>query len=491
MPISLPTVPRRSRRAFLASAAGATAALLLNPGTALPVGPRRASASNSVMPRAQQPLPLLARSSAAPPDPSHLAWVWGFRHDGAPALIRDVLSAHRLGIVLKTHDGTDWMSEFDPGANSIDGPNQVMELAHFFEQYDIPFHAWTVVQGHDPVREAELAAQVLDAGARSLFLDLEAHTGFWSGSRKAALRFGEELRRQRPDAWLSVSVDARPWQIARVPLAEFASFTDEIAPQTYWGAFDSRANLESYREWGEESVDGLVTPSFVLEAAVRAVAPFGLPVHPIGDGTVADHGQWTDFVDRSLRVHAESVSVWRFGVTPDEVWQLLAANPPRPTTYVVQHGDTLSELAEAWHTDTSTIAQTNGFTNPNLLYVGQRLRVPRSRTVSYVVQPGDTLSELAEAWHTDTSTIAQTNGFANPNLLYVGQRLQVPRNRMASTRESTVPTSPSRPSSHIVQAGDTLWSLARKRGTTVEAITAANGITNASQILVGQLLLLP
>jgi LysM repeat protein len=442
-------VPQRSRRAFLAGAAGAAAALLLAPGAALRGGPRRAAASATAAStggalRAARPLPTLARSSAAPPEPSHLAWVWAFRHDGTPERIRDVLAAHGLGIVLKTHDGTDWMSEFDPGPDAIDGPGRVAELARFFEQAGIPFHAWTVLQGRDPVREAEIAAQVLDAGARSVFLDLEAHAGFWRGSQESALRFGEELRRRRPDAWLTVSVDARPWEIARVPLAEFASFADEIAPQAYWGAFDSPDNLASYREWGEQPADGRTTPGFVLESASRALAPFGLPVHPIGDGTVEDQGQWEDFVDRSLREHAEAVSVWRFGVTPDAVWQLLAANPPRPASYVVQPGDTLSELAERWHTDTATVVGANEITDPNLLYVGQRLRVPRSGAPIVTVP----------------------------------------------TAPAT-PVPPPLPTSHVVRPGDTLWALARTHGTTVEAIAAANGIVDASHIWVGQLLLIP
>ncbi len=460
MPISPPAAPRLGRRAFLAgaaSAAGAAAALLLHPGAPLRGGVRRAAASAPARgagpaSRATRPLPTLARSSAAPPEPSHLAWVWAFRHDGTPERIRDVLAEHGLGIVLKTHDGTDWMSEFDPGPGAIDGPGRVAELARFFEQAGVPFHAWTVLQGHEPEREAELAARVLDAGARSVFLDLEAHAGFWRGSPTAALRFGEELRRRRPDAWLPVSVDARPWEIARVPLAEFASFADEVAPQAYWGAFDSRDNLASYREWGEEPAEGRITPASVLEAASRALAPFGLPVHPIGDGTVEDAGQWTDFVDRSLRAHAESVSVWRFGVTADAVWRLLAANPPRPASYLVQPGDTLSELAEAWHTDTAAIARANEITNPNLLYVGQRLRVPRSGAAVVGIPPVD--------------------------------MTPVP-----ATPPPTAPPPP--PASYVVQPGDTLWALAQERGTTVEAIASANRIADASHIWVGQLLRLP
>jgi tetratricopeptide (TPR) repeat protein len=49
---------------------------------------------------------------------------------------------------------------------------------------------------------------------------------------------------------------------------------------------------------------------------------------------------------------------------------------------------------------------------------------------------------------------------------------------------------PSQPTIHVVRRGDTLYSIARQYGTTVEAIMAANGLTNYN-IYVGQQLLIP
>ena len=39
---------------------------------------------------------------------------------------------------------------------------------------------------------------------------------------------------------------------------------------------------------------------------------------------------------------------------------------------------------------------------------------------------------------------------------------------------------------HIVQKGDTLWSLSQAEGTTVGALARANGIQNPDLILIGQ-----
>ena len=44
----------------------------------------------------------------------------------------------------------------------------------------------------------------------------------------------------------------------------------------------------------------------------------------------------------------------------------------------------------------------------------------------YVVQPGDTLSEVGARFGIDQSRIAQANGIADPDLIYVGQVLQLP-----------------------------------------------------------------
>ena len=63
----------------------------------------------------------------------------------------------------------------------------------------------------------------------------------------------------------------------------------------------------------------------------------------------------------------------------------------------------------------------------------------------------------------------------------------------AATSAPAATTAPSTGSTvtYVVQRGDTLYSLARRYGTTVEAIATANGIANPNQIRVGQTLTIP
>src|SRR5574338_1548108 len=112
-----------------------------------------------------------------------------------------------------------------------------------FESRGVPFHAWCVVKGIDPVAEAQMAADVLAAGARSLTLDLEGGAGFWLGSAADAARYGAELRARTPYGRVDISIDPRPWRINLVPMPQFVDMCDGISPQCYWDTFNSSWNI--------------------------------------------------------------------------------------------------------------------------------------------------------------------------------------------------------------------------------------------------------
>lgn len=101
---------------------------------------------------------------------------------------------------------------------------------------------------------------------------------------------------------------------------------------------------------------------------------------------------------------------------------------PAVGTYTVRSGDTLSSIAAKFGTNYQTLASLNGISNPNLIYVGQVLRVNGSASnssVYYTVRVGDNLSSIASRYGTSYQSIASLNGLANPNLIYVGQTLKI------------------------------------------------------------------
>ncbi|MCO4692282.1 LysM domain protein [Streptococcus infantarius subsp. infantarius] len=104
------------------------------------------------------------------------------------------------------------------------------------------------------------------------------------------------------------------------------------------------------------------------------------------------------------------------------------AQAPAVGTYTVRSGDTLSGIAAKFGTSYQTLANLNGLSNPNLIYVGQVLRVNGSAStgsVYYTVRSGDNLSAIASRYGTSYQSIASLNGLTNPNLIYAGQTLKI------------------------------------------------------------------
>lgn len=160
--------------------------------------------------------------------------------------------------------------------------------------------------------------------------------------------------------------------------------------------------------------------------------------------------------------------------------------------YTVKWGDTLESIAYRFGTTVEELVRINNLANPNLIYIGQVLKVPgRAQAVpppsavsEYIVQPGDTIWSIAVRFNTTVEAIAIANRLINPNFIYVGQKLIIPSPGQA-------PAQVSRPRIHIVRYGETLISIAFRYGTTVEAIMRANNLPNPNFIYVGQRLIIP
>ena len=102
--------------------------------------------------------------------------------------------------------------------------------------------------------------------------------------------------------------------------------------------------------------------------------------------------------------------------------------PPNLQAYSVQSGDTLSSIAEIFGTSVEAIAQANGIPNPDLIFAGQTLCVPVGPNVQvYVVQEGDTLGEIAQRFGTTVDALVEANNIEDPDLIFPGQRLRIPR----------------------------------------------------------------
>ena len=163
--------------------------------------------------------------------------------------------------------------------------------------------------------------------------------------------------------------------------------------------------------------------------------------------------------------------------------------------YTVQEGDTLTSIAQKYDTTVHEITVTNSIVNPNLIYVGEVLKIyPGNRSIikrkkvfatTYIVQSGDTLTSIAIKFDTTVQAIAELNDLQNPNLIYVGEILKIPTN---SRGNLSAPSSRHYIKTYIVQSGDTLTSIAKKFNTTADKIALLNNITNPNLIYPGQIL---
>ena len=228
----------------------------------------------------------------------------------------------------------------------------------------------------------------------------------------------------------------------------------------------------------------------------------------------------TNYIDMS-RIEAEGIDVWlaQYNTQCDykgayTMWQYtskgvingITANTvdmnwcykdytngtaPTPTpepsydTYTVMAGDTLSGIAEKFGTTYQELAAINGIEDPNVIHVGQIIKLKRDTTSTpqsgdtYTVQAGDTLSGIAAKYGTTYQELAALNGISDPNVIHVGQVLLVSQNTSSHT--------------YYVQAGDSLWGIAQSQlgdGTRYQEIKMLNGLSDDT-IYPGQVLQLP
>ncbi len=114
------------------------------------------------------------------------------------------------------------------------------------------------------------------------------------------------------------------------------------------------------------------------------------------------------------------------------------------------------------------------------MYHGIQQNIPSTgpgSTIQYVVQAGDSLWLIAQRYGTTVQALKNLNGLTSDRLS-IGQILKIP----ASQGTSSFP--------YTVQAGDSLWIIAQRYGTTVEDIKKLNGLTG-NMLNIGQVLQIP
>lgn len=184
---------------------------------------------------------------------------------------------------------------------------------------------------------------------------------------------------------------------------------------------------------------------------------------------------------------------------------LIPRGETRPVeVYEIQPGDSLYGISKRFNTSIGILQGLNGLGDSSAIVAGQSILVPAagessqeveiveaddstglvpspddSMTTIHVVQRGDTLFELARMYNTSVAQLRSLNNLESSSAITIGSSLVVPK------IDETILER------YIVQAGDSLYSIAQRYGVDWPVLQTLNRLVDARDIRVGQAILVP
>lgn len=153
--------------------------------------------------------------------------------------------------------------------------------------------------------------------------------------------------------------------------------------------------------------------------------------------------------------------------------------------YVVKKGDTLYSIAKEFNTTVDELKRLNNLSS-NTLIVGSTLKVPKNNvstpgTKYYTVKKGDTLYSISRAYNVSVDELKRLNNLTSDTLI-IGQQLIIPTNEIDDNNTNK--------QTYTVKRGDTLYSIARNFNVSVDQLMRENNLSS-SVLSLGQVLIIP
>ncbi|WP_448629277.1 LysM peptidoglycan-binding domain-containing protein [Cellulomonas soli] len=180
----------------------------------------------------------------------------------------------------------------------------------------------------------------------------------------------------------------------------------------------------------------------------------------------------------------------------------------------MRSGDTVSHIATRTGTSVSAISRANNLADASRIRIGQVLTIPSATTstapaaaraaapsvatvtnATHAVRSGETVSAIAKKYGTTVQAVVAANGLDARAFIRAGQVLTIPGASAASASAAApaaaAPAAATTSATHTVISGDTVGAIAKKYGTSVQAVIAANGLDARALIRIGQTLTVP
>lgn len=108
----------------------------------------------------------------------------------------------------------------------------------------------------------------------------------------------------------------------------------------------------------------------------------------------------------------------------------------------------------------------------------------------YTVTSGDTLYSIGEKYDLPVSLLMRVNHITDPYHLQIGTKLCIPGDpsQLPSRPE---PPAPPKPKIHVVEAGDTLYLIAKKHHVRLDDLMEQNPEIDPYNLIIGTRLILP
>ena len=116
---------------------------------------------------------------------------------------------------------------------------------------------------------------------------------------------------------------------------------------------------------------------------------------------------------------------------------------------------------------------------------------PTPEEIIHLVKDGETLDSISRLYNLTIQEILALNPEINPDLITVGQQLKIPARADQAETATSVPDDYEGMVEYRVVSGDTLYGIAIRYNTAVEAIVQANQLANPDDIAVGDILKIP